>query len=329
MTLNLIWFILIAVLFIGYALLDGINLGIGASYLSYKDEKDRRFMLNVIGPFWNGNEVWLLTAGGALFAAFPNAYASLFSGLYLALILLLVGIIFRGISVEFRNKEEGDKWRQRWDYCLSISSIIILLVLGVAVGNIIQGLPIDANGNIHINLLALFTPLPIVIGLQSVFFFAMHGSFFAAMKSEGDTKEMIMKKAKLFACVSLLLFVGSFFLVGNYSITSIVLNIFCILLIAVLIFIANKPKAGIALLLSGITAIIYIANIAINQFPNFVVSTIDKAFSLNMTNAASSEKTLTIMLIIAGVGVPIMLAYTIFVYRVFKGRINKQTQNYD
>jgi cytochrome d ubiquinol oxidase subunit II len=234
-----------------------------------------------------------------------------------------VGIIFRGVSIEFRNKENKPGWHKFWDTMLSVASIIVLLVLGVAVGNFIQGLPVDANGDIHINLLQLFTPLTLVIGLQSVFFFAMHGSLYAAMKATGDTHDTLLKKAKLFACVAGLLFILSFFVVGNYSAFSVIANIVIILAFVWILVLLAKNKAGVALLTSGIIAALYITSIAVMVFPNFVVSTIDPAYSLSLYNCASSPKTLEIMLIIAGVGVPIMLAYTIFVYRVFKGKVNK------
>jgi len=320
MELNVIWFILIIVLLTGYAILDGINLGIGTSYLSYKKDADKQILLNAIGPFWNGNEVWLMAGGGALFAAFPNAYASIFSGLYLAFILLLVGIIFRGIAIEFRNKENGFRWRKRWDATLSISSIIVLLVLGVAVGNFCQGLPIDAQGNININLIQLFTPFTLIIGAQSVFFFAMHGAIYAAMKTENDLQIILTDRTKLFLYISFVLFLISFALNPDVPLIN-PFNIIIILLFFGLFIFINSKKFGIGIIISSLIATLYIVSIAINMFPNFVVSTIDPIYSLTIQNASSSEKTLNIMLIIAGIGVPIMLFYTIFVYRVFKGKI--------
>jgi cytochrome d ubiquinol oxidase subunit II len=324
MELNLIWFILIIVLLTGYAVLDGMNLGIGVSYLSYKKDEYKQTLLSAIGPFWNGNEVWLMTGGGALFAAFPSAYASIFSGLYLAFILLLVGIIFRGIAVEFRNKEENFKWRQRWDIALSVSSIIVLLVLGVAVGNFCQGLPINENGDIFINLLCLFTPFTLIVGLQSVFFFAMHGAIYIGMKSESNLQNILTDRTKLFLYISFVLFCISF------ALNPVVLfinpfNVAMILLFAVLFLLVHNKKFGLGIITSSLIAALYIVSIAVNVFPNFVISTIDQAYSLTIYNASSSDKTLEIMLIIAGIGVPIMLCYTIFVYRVFKGKIKVDT----
>jgi len=311
----------------GYAVLDGINLGIGTSYLSYKKDEHKQILLSAIGPFWNGNEVWLLTGGGALFAAFPNVYASIFSGLYLAFILLLVGIIFRGISIEFRNKEDSIKWRQRWDVALSISSIIVLFVLGVAVGNFMQGLPINESGDIYINLLCLFTPLTLIVGAQSVFFFAMHGTIYIGIKSEGNLQNIVRDKAKLFLYVSLVLFTLPLFFLPDVSFTNPG-NIVMFLLFVGLFVLIHKKKFGLGIIVSSLIAVLYIVAIAISVFPNFVISTIDPAYSLTIYNSCSSDKTLGIMLIIAGIGVPIMLGYTIFVYRVFKGKIKAKDNKY-
>jgi cytochrome d ubiquinol oxidase subunit II len=325
MELNVIWFLLIIVLLTGYAVLDGINLGIGTSYLSYKNDEHKQVLLSAIGPFWNGNEVWLMTGGGALFAAFPNAYASIFSGLYLAFMLLLVGIIFRGISVEFRNKEDSFKWRSRWDIVLTVSSIIVLLVLGVAVGNFCQGLPINENGDIHINLLRLFTPFTLIVGVQSVFFFAMHGAIYVGMKSDGELQNILTDRTKLFLYISLVLFIVSFALNPAISFVD-PFNIAIILLFIGLFILLNSKKFGLGIIVSSLIAALYIVSVAVNVFPNFVVSTINEAYSLTISNSCSSEKTLEIMLIIAGIGVPIMIGYTIFVYRVFKGKIRVENK---
>ncbi|MDR0926775.1 MAG: cytochrome d ubiquinol oxidase subunit II [Ignavibacteria bacterium] len=321
MELNIIWFILIIVLLIGYAVLDGFDLGMGVLYLTHNRENSRPLLLKAIAPFWSGNEVWLVAGGGALFAAFPYAYASIFSGLYIALMLLLVGTIFRGIGLEFRNKENSIKWQSRWDIAISVSSILILLVFGVAVGNFMQGLPIDALGNIQINVLLLFTPFPLIMGLLSVAFFAMHGAIYGAMKTEGDLQAKLIRQAKVLASVSIGLFILAFFVFGNYSIVNIIDNVFNVVALAVLLYLLTKKKCGLSIVISGLIALLYIANIGYTVFPNFVVSTIDTAYNLNIYDASSSQETLKIMLIIAGIGVPIVLAYTVFVYRAFRGKV--------
>jgi cytochrome d ubiquinol oxidase subunit II len=336
MDINIIWFALIVVLFAGYAILDGFDLGIGISYLSFKKENDRQILLKAIGPFWSGNEVWLIAGGGALFAAFPMVYASIFSGLYIPLVLLLVGIIFRAISIEFRNMENSARWKKNWDFAFSISCIIILFVLGVAVGNFLVGFPIDENGNMPAGLLFLFTPFPILLGLQSVFFFAMHGSIYGAMKTEGDLQQKLKKNINIFVVISFILFAipvipavlnawfgvfGKNDLPVNEILYSFSISGLMIPFLILIEILNKKEKFGLMFLISAFSAFLYISTIAAMIFPNFVISTLNSANNLTIYNAASSPKTLEIMLLIACVGMPIVIAYTIFIYRVFKGKV--------
>ncbi len=174
--LNTIWFILVGILFTGYAMLDGFDLGIGALHLFTQDDSERRVMLNAIGPVWDGNEVWLVTGGGALFAAFPNVYATVFSGFYLALILLLASLIFRAVAIEFRSKQPMRWWRQMWDVGFSAGSLLSALLLGVALGNIAWGVPIDDRGEFAGTFLGLLKPYPVLVGVTTVALFMMHGA---------------------------------------------------------------------------------------------------------------------------------------------------------
>src|SRR5580700_1832218 len=183
--LNTIWFILVGGLFTGYAVLDGFDLGIGALHLFTHKDEERRVMLNSIGPVWDGNEVWLVTGGGALFAAFPNVYATVFSGFYLAFILLLCALIFRGVAIEFRSKQPMRWWRQMWDIGFAGGSILSALLIGVAMGNIAQGIPIDANGEFAGTFLGLLQPYPLLLGVTTVALFMMHGAIYGLMKTEG------------------------------------------------------------------------------------------------------------------------------------------------
>ncbi|MFW5663191.1 MAG: cytochrome d ubiquinol oxidase subunit II, partial [Bacteroidota bacterium] len=183
--LNIAWFILIGILLTGYAILDGFDLGIGALYLGVKDDTERRLMLNSIGPVWDGNEVWLVTGGGALFAAFPHVYATVFSGFYVALMLLLFVIIFRAVAIEFRSKKESKKWRQSWDIAFSTSSIVIALLMGTALGNIIVGIPLDSEYEANISLLEMLKPYPLLVGITTVALFMMHGAIYGVLKTEG------------------------------------------------------------------------------------------------------------------------------------------------
>src|ERR1700733_14173176 len=183
--LNTIWFILVSVLFTGYAVLDGFDLGIGALHLFAKKDEERRILLNSIGPVWDGNEVWLVTGGGALFAAFPNVYATAFSGFYLALYLLLAALIFRAVAIEFRSKRPEKWWRQTWGVSFSAGSILSALLIGTTLGNLAWGVPIDANGEFAGTFFGLLTPYPLLIGVTTVSLFMMHGAIYGAMKTEG------------------------------------------------------------------------------------------------------------------------------------------------
>lgn len=325
MDLNIIWFVLIIVLLIGYAVLDGFVLGVGTIYLSVKGDKERRILLRSIGPFWNGNEVWLVAGGGALFAAFPVVYASLFSGFYIPLILLLFSIIFRAIAIEFRNKEDSKLWKGFWDISLSVASILILLLFGVAVGNLIIGLPIADDGYFRINVFELFTPFPILVGLLSVFFFAMHGSIYAAMKTENELQINIIKKIQINWIIATIVYFLTAALVQFDIITGDLLIISGIFLLILPIFV-RKNKFGVAFIISSLFAVSYIANIAFNVFPNWLLSTTSSEANINIYNGASSEYTLKIMLIIAIIGVPFVLAYTIWVYSKFRGKVRLEEQ---
>lgn len=325
MDLNIIWFVLIIVLLIGYAVLDGFVLGVGTIYLSVKGDKERRILLRSIGPFWNGNEVWLVAGGGALFAAFPVVYASLFSGFYIPLILLLFSIIFRAIAIEFRNKEDSKLWKSFWDISLSVASILILLLFGVAVGNLIIGLPIADDGYFRINVFELFTPFPILVGLLSVFFFAMHGSIYAAMKTENELQINIIKKIQINWIIATIVYFLTAALVQFDIIAGDLLIISGIFLLILPIFV-RKNKFGVAFIISSLFAVSYIANIAFNVFPNWLLSTTSSEANINIYNGASSEYTLKIMLIIAIIGVPFVLAYTIWVYSKFRGKVRLEEQ---
>ena len=191
--LQIIWFILVGVLFSGYAILDGFDLGTGALQLLIKGDENRRLTLNAVGPVWDGNEVWLITGGGALFAAFPYVYASVFSGFYLAFMLLLLTLIFRAVSIEFRSKQPMKWWRRGWDTTFSISSLLAALLIGVAMGNVTKGIPLDDQGNFTGTFLSLLNPYSVLLGLTTVALFAMHGGIYLLMKTQGSLQEQIKK----------------------------------------------------------------------------------------------------------------------------------------
>ena len=251
MNLNTIWFCLIGGLIIGYAILDGFDFGIGILSLFERDEKKRRIHFNAIGPVWDGNEVWLLTGGGALFAAFPAVYATVFSGFYLALMLLLAALIFRAVSFEFRNKVDSPTWRSAWDWAFGLGSLLPALLFGVAIGNILRGVPIDANGNYLGTFLDLLNPYSIGVGILSSILFTMHGAIYLATKSEGGLRDRCQKLASslwvvyvmIYVIISVWTWLASSFLFKDLLGNSL-FYIFIIALFGCIVYLPIPLKAG-------------------------------------------------------------------------------------
>ena len=336
--LNTTWFILVGVLLSGYAILDGFDLGVGALHLFTKGDHDRRIMLNSIGPVWDGNEVWLVTGGGALFAAFPDVYATSFSGFYLAFILLLVALIFRAVAIEFRSKRPGERWRKIWDRSFSISSIVSSLLIGVALGNIILGIPLTAEGEYMGGLLGLLRPYPLFVGLTTVALFAMHGAIYVVMKTEGELQAQVRRWIPRT--------IGLF--VAGYVITPVLTLVFIphmtttlrdhpiLLVVPVLnaLAIANIPREihkgrdFRAFLSSCAAMLLLMALFGIGMYPDMIYSSPLPENSLTIYNAASSAKTHQIMLIIAIIGMPIVVAYTISIYWIFRGKVKLDAYSY-
>jgi len=336
--LNTIWFILVGVLFTGYAMLDGFDLGIGALHLFTRDDLERRTLINAIGPVWDGNEVWLVTGGGALFAAFPNVYATVFSGFYLAFVLLLVALIFRAVAIEFRSKQPMRWWRQMWDIGFSVGSILSALLIGVAMGNIAIGIPIAANGEFAGTFLGLLKPYPLLLGVMTVALFMMHGAIYGLMKTEGALHD----KLRGWAMNSIIFFVIC------AAITTMVTLLYVphmaarvrenpwlfSIALANMLAIANIPREFYhgrdwrAFLSSCATMITLMALFGLDQFPNMVYSQPNPENSLTIYNAASSQQTLKIMLIIACIGVPLVIAYTTCIYWIFRGKVKMDRMSY-
>jgi cytochrome d ubiquinol oxidase subunit II len=336
--LNTIWFILVGVLFTGYAMLDGFDLGIGALHLFTKDDNERRVLLNSIGPVWDGNEVWLVTGGGALFAAFPNVYATVFSGFYLAFYLLLASLIFRAVAIEFRSKQPMRWWRQTWDIGFAGGSTFSALLMGVALGNIAWGIPIDERGEFAGTFLGLLTPYPVLVGVTTVALFMMHGAIYGVMKTEGALHD----KLRVWAMRCIIFFVicaattsMATLLYVPHMADRVRANpwLFSIVL-ANMLAIANIPREfhhnrdWLAFLSSCGAIITLMLLFGLNLFPNLVYSLPNPENSLNIYKAASSHKTLGIMLIIACIGVPIVIAYTVCIYWIFRGKVKLDRMSY-
>lgn len=338
MDLNIIWFILVALLLTGYAALDGFDLGVGISSLFIKKSEDKRIMMNSIGPHWDGNVVWLLTGGGALFAAFPHVYATVFSGFYLALMLVLLMMILRGISLEFRSKVDSVSWSRLWEFVFGIASLLLTLLLGVALGNVGQGLPVDADMNMRINLFQLLTPYPVLVGLLTIALFTLHGTFFALNKTEKELnaslKSFVGKVYWLFAILFVIVTIATFLMqpqmIKNFNSFPLwyVLPALILGMTAVLPLHLKKDKFKLAFTYSFIMTILLMVIFAVGIFPNFVPSTISPDYTLNIYNSASSPTTHTVMLIIALIGMPFVVGYTIWANRVFRGKVKIDETSY-
>ena len=331
MDIYIFWFFLMGILLAGYAILDGFDLGVGMLHLSAKTDKERRIFMNSIGPLWDGNEVWLVTFGGALFAAFPVAYATAFSGFYLPFMLLLFCLIFRAVSLEFRSKVQRGVWRSIWDGAFFVSSTVATLLFGVAVGNVIQGIPIGPDREFAGTLLGLLNPYALLVGFFAVSVFAMHGAIFLYLKTEGDLQKRIKRwmwrNFGFFMVMYMLVTIVT--LVTNPRVTNqltenpwgwavVVLNVLAIANIPRAIF-KEKPFYAFLSSSSTIAALIFLFGAAI--FPNMLPSSLDPDWSLTIYNAASSVKTLKIMRLIAFIGMPFVLAYTSVIYWVFRGKV--------
>lgn len=338
MDLNTIWFLLLGILLTGYAILDGFDLGVGCLHLFVKKDHDRRILLNAIGPVWDGNEVWLVTAGGALFAAFPVVYASVFSGFYLAFMLLLVSLIFRAVAIEFRSKQPMGWWRKLWDFSFSAASFLCSFLIGVAFGNIAWGVPLNAEGEFTGSFFTLLNPYSLLMGVLVVALFSMHGAIYLVMKTEGELHEQIrtwVRRTMIFfilmfavTTMATLLYVPH--LTDNFR-NRPVLFIVPILLILSIANIPREISKGRdfnAFLSSCFSVIFLMALFGIDMYPSLVYSLPIESNSLTIYNAASSQKTLRIMLLIALMGIPLVLAYTVSIYWVFRGKVKLEDHSY-
>jgi cytochrome d ubiquinol oxidase subunit II len=332
MDLNTVWFILIAVLFIGYFFLEGFDYGVGIllPFLA-KDDRDRRIIINTIGPHWDGNEVWLITAGGAIFAAFPNWYATLFSGFYLALVLMLVGLIVRGVAFEFRSKDKSPRWRSLWDWLIFVGSFIPALLWGVALANIVKGVPIDASKNYVGGFFNLLNPYALVGGLTSLAGFTLHGAIFLALKTTDDLRERAHTMAnRLWPPTVALIFV---LVIWGYFATDVftrlgvdpgVAPIGAGAALLTMGWFLRTRRHGWAFAMNGLGMALTVVTVFLGLYPRVMVSSLNPDWSLTIYNASSSSYTLTVMTIVALVFVPIVHIYQGWTYWVFRERIGRQ-----
>ena len=329
MDLNTVWFVLIAVLFTGFFVLEGFDFGVGIllPFLG-KTDAERRRIINTIGPVWDGNEVWILTGGGAIFAAFPEWYATLFSGFYLALFLLLLALIARAVAFEFRSKDRHPAWRATWDWALFAGSALPALLWGVAMANLLKGVPIDASKTYVGGFFDLLSPYTLISGVAALTLFVTHGAIFLHLKTDGVLRERAMaatKRVGPIATVMVLLFVAgtalwtdAFNRLGLDPGPIPVLAVGCLLSAGALI---HRERTGWAFLMTSLTIVFSTATLFISLFPRVMVSSLNPEWSLTIYNASSTPYTLRVMSIVALVFVPVVVGYQGWTYWVFRHRI--------
>jgi cytochrome bd ubiquinol oxidase subunit II len=332
--LETIWFLLWGILWAVYFMLDGFDLGLGtlAPFIA-SNENEKRVIYNSMGPFWDANEVWLITAGGVTFAAFPTTYAVMFSALYTPLLLLLFALILRAVALEFRSKVDDEGWKKLWDVCLFIGSFVPSLLLGVAFANIFKGIPVDGEGVFHGNLFTLLNPYGLLGGILFTFLFLVHGALWLAIKSEGTLEKKSAKAAS--GLWIILLVVAVAFLVATWFATSLYVNylnspaLMIIPLVTVLALLGTRLFIGkkaywTAWFSSSLTIVGATLFGVVGLYPNLFPSSLDPAYSLTIFNSSSSPLTLKIMLGVALTFVPIVIAYQVWSYYVFRDKVTKE-----
>ena len=335
---NLWWFLVFGAVISGYAILDGFDLGAGSLHLFLRKEESRRIAMNAIGPIWDGNEVWLVIGGGALFAGFPVAYAAIFSAFYVPFMIFLVGLIFRAVSIEFRSKEPWPWWRRAWDIVYCFASVVISLSLGLMLGNVVEGLPLNANREFEGTLLSFFNPFAIMVSITTLALFMMHGAIFLTMKTESR----LFVKLHVLANNFIVFFVVSFVITTFYALLYIPHlsdffksrpGWFAIPLLMILT-IANIPrqvkvgKYRYAFISSAVTIALLLIMVALEVFPYLLYSPQHPANSISVYNASSSVRTMKILLIMALIGTPLVGIYTSFVFWTFKGKVKLDEMSY-
>jgi cytochrome d ubiquinol oxidase subunit II len=340
MDLNTLWFILIAVLYIGFFVLEGFDFGVGILLPFLSRDKDpqavdakRRLMINTIGPHWDGNEVWLLTAGGATFAAFPEWYATLFSGFYLAFFLLLVVLIGRGVAFEYRSKDPNPRWRNLWDWLIFLGSAVPAILLGVTFGNLVRGVPIDAEMNYVGGFFNLLNPYALLAGVATLLVFTLYGAIFISLKTDGEVKEKARAAASRLWLVVVLALLA--LLVATYLATDIyerlgvnpgIVPIAGMVAILLTGFFVRKDRQGWAFLTTALAIAFSLVTAFLIMYPRVMISSIDPRYSLTIYNASSSPYTLQVMTVVALIFVPIVLVYQGWSYWVFRKRLTTKSR---
>ena len=338
MALNVIWYVLFIAIIGAYVVLDGFDLGVGILHpLVARNDRERRISLNSIGPVWDGNEVWLVVGGGVLFAAFPEVYATLFSGFYPAMMAVLAFLILRVVSIEFRSKRPSAGWRSFWDWIFGVASLMLALLLGVAFGNIVQGVPIDPRHNMRFDALGLLHPFALLVGVTAVAMLAQHGAIYLALKTEGELQQRVRHTVTwltaafifLVAVTAVATAVYQPHLTGWYrQVWPLAVPLLAVLAIANNVRENRRQRELRAFLWSSAGIGLLLASVGLAQYPAVLTSSLGSAYSLTVSNSMSSQTTLAVMLVIAVIGMPLVVAYTAGVYWLFRGKVRLGERSY-
>ena len=339
MWLRTVWYVLYVVIIGGYVILDGFDLGVGMlSPWVARSDRDKRVLLNAIGPVWDGNEVWLVLGGGALFAAFPLVYASLFSGFYVAMVLVLLVLILRTVAIEFRSKRSSERWRRLWDTIFMVSSYGITILLGVALGNVVRGVRMGPGGVMDVGLIDLLNPFSIMVAVVAVAMLSLHGGIFLTLKTEGDLLDRIERLVPrlmvaffvLMTALAIWVVLGDDRFATNYRDRpwTIVFPVLALASTLVAWRLIRRSAFLAAFAASATTIGLLLAAVAAGLYPVLLPSSIDPAYNLTIDNASSANETLTIMFVMALIGMPFVLLYTAGVYYFFRGRVKLDDGSY-
>jgi cytochrome bd ubiquinol oxidase subunit II len=325
MGLQVVWFVIIAFFWTGFFILEGFDLGVGALHMVVgKTDTERRVAINSIGPFWDGNEVWLIVAGAATFAAFPLWYASMFSALYLAVMLVILALIIRGVSFEYRGKSDNPRWRATWDWMLTIGSLMLPLLLGIALGDLLHGLPINKEGNYTGSFWDLLTPYGIWVGLTLLALSLAHGATYLNLKTTGPVQERARRLAGPFSWLAALFVLGFFIwthILSNRGVLPSPVQILAFLLAVGAAWAVRENNHGWAFAATTGAIAAAVISLFVSLYPNVMVSSTSSAYNLTVSNASSANYSLTVMTVVAAIFTPLVLAYQGWSYYVFRARI--------
>lgn len=333
-----LWYAVVGIAIVAYVILDGFDLGVGCLHLFARSDYERRILLNSIGPVWDGNEVWLIIIAGALFAGFPDAYAALFSGFYSLFMMMLAGVIFRAVAIEFRSKTTLPIWRKIWDFLFFFSSLLLSFLAGIIIGNLIVGVPVNENREIWMTFKDFFGLYPVTLGLFTIFLLSMHGHHFIMLKTEGNVQAHFKQFLSwatggfilFYLIISLLTWLHNPHMVGKMKEYPLLFLIPLLTLFTIILgwIFAKRDCHGLSFICSSFTILLFFLTFAAGFYPNLILSSLDPCYSLNLYNSSAQDVTLKVCLIIVLIGVPLVLAYGTIIYYIFRQKTRLHEHSY-